>query len=82
MFRSYDHLQAEMYTSEINITDNGSVVFRILVNLVDNGDGFLATVDVVAVAELIIANCCTYLAGCKHPRLKRSLYTIFKLACE
>jgi hypothetical protein len=27
MFRSYDHLQVEMYTSEINTTDNVSVVF-------------------------------------------------------
>jgi hypothetical protein len=31
------------------------VVFRILVNLVDNGDKFLVTVHVIAVLELIIA---------------------------
>jgi hypothetical protein len=57
IFRSYNHLQAEIYTLEINSTDNGSVVFRILVNLVDNGDRFLVTVDVVAVAELTILCC-------------------------
>jgi hypothetical protein len=46
MFRSCDHLQVEIYTLEINsTTDNGSIVFRILVNLVDNG-------DVVIVAEI------------------------------
>jgi hypothetical protein len=28
MFQSYDHLQAEIYTLEINYIDNGSVVFR------------------------------------------------------
>jgi hypothetical protein len=33
MFTSYDHLQAEIYTPKINTTDNGSVIFRILVNL-------------------------------------------------
>jgi hypothetical protein len=27
MFWSYDHLQVEVYTMEINLTDNGSVVF-------------------------------------------------------
>jgi hypothetical protein len=43
MFRSYDHLQVEICTSEINNTDKGSVVFRILLNLVDNGDMFLVT---------------------------------------
>jgi hypothetical protein len=42
MFQSYDHLQAEINTSEIKTTDNRSVVFRILVNLVDDGDRFLA----------------------------------------
>jgi hypothetical protein len=42
----------EIYTSEINTTDNGSVVFRILVNLVDNDDRFIVTVNVVAVGEL------------------------------
>jgi hypothetical protein len=50
MFWSYDHLQVEIYTSEINTTHNGSVVLRILVNLVDNCDRFLVTVDVIAVA--------------------------------
>jgi hypothetical protein len=35
MFRSYDHLQAEINISENNPTENGSVVFSILVNLVD-----------------------------------------------
>jgi hypothetical protein len=39
MFLSYDHHQEEICTAEINSTDNGSVVFRILVNLVDNDDG-------------------------------------------
>jgi hypothetical protein len=48
----------EIYTSEINTTDNGSVVFRILDNLVDNGDRFLVTVDVAAVGELTTACCC------------------------
>jgi hypothetical protein len=57
MFRSYDHLQVDKYTRtlDINTTDNGSVVVRMLVNLVDNGDRFLVTVDTVAVVELIIA---------------------------
>jgi hypothetical protein len=49
MFRSYDHLQAEI--------NNGSVVYGILVNMLDNNsDRFLVIVDVVAVAALIIAN--------------------------
>jgi hypothetical protein len=52
MFRSYDHLQVELYILEINSADNGSVVFRILANLVNNGDMPLVTVDVVAVPEL------------------------------
>jgi hypothetical protein len=43
-----------IYTLEINTTDNGSIVFRMLVNLVDNGDSFLVTVVVVAVAQLAI----------------------------
>jgi hypothetical protein len=48
MFRLYDHLHADKYTLEINTTDNGSVGFRMLVNLVGNGDGFLVTVDAVS----------------------------------
>jgi hypothetical protein len=41
-------------------TDNGSIVFRILVNLVVNDDRFLVIVDMVAVAELTIVYCrCT-----------------------
>jgi hypothetical protein len=41
MFRSYDHLQVEIYLLENHSTDNGSVVFRILVNVMDNySDGF------------------------------------------
>jgi hypothetical protein len=61
MYRSYDHLQADIYTLEINTTDNGSVVFRMLVYLVDNGDGFLVTVDAVAVVELTTAcSGCTF----------------------
>jgi hypothetical protein len=55
MFRSYDHLLVEICTSEINAADNGSVVFRILVNLVDNGDRCLVTVAAVAVVEVSIA---------------------------
>jgi hypothetical protein len=47
MFRSCDHLQVEV-----------SVVFRILVNFVDNGDRFLVMVNVVAVGILTIACCC------------------------
>jgi hypothetical protein len=39
----------ELYTSEINTIDNGSVVFGILLNLADR---FLVTVNVVAVAVL------------------------------
>jgi hypothetical protein len=57
MFRSYDHLQVDIYTLQINSTDNGSVVFRILANLVNNGDRSLVTVDVVAFAELTIGRC-------------------------
>jgi hypothetical protein len=41
MFRSYDHLQLEIYTVEINSTDKGSVAFLLLflfVILVDYGD--------------------------------------------
>jgi hypothetical protein len=49
MCRSYDHLHAEIYTSKINTIDNGSVVSRIIVKLVDNGDRFLLMVNVVAV---------------------------------
>jgi hypothetical protein len=61
MFRSYDHLQVDIYTLEINTTDNGSVVFRMLVNFVDNGDGFLVTVDAVGVVELtIVCSGCTW----------------------
>jgi hypothetical protein len=48
---------------EINTTDNGFVVFRILVNLVDYGDRLLVTVDVVAVVRLSIACCCRTLCG-------------------
>jgi hypothetical protein len=55
MFRSYDHPQAEIYAFEINSIDNGSVVLRILANLVHNGDRSLVTIDVVVVAELTIA---------------------------
>jgi hypothetical protein len=63
MFRLYDHLQTEIYASDINTTDNGYSVFFILVNLIDDSDGFLVTVDMAAVAKLTIANCCwTYLA--------------------
>jgi hypothetical protein len=67
MFRSYDHLQADIYIyiymSKINTTDNGSVVFKILVNLVDNCDRFLVTVDVVAVAESTIVCCICIKSG-------------------
>jgi hypothetical protein len=52
MFRLYDHLQAHIYTLEINTIDNGSVAFMTLVNVVDNGDTFLVTVDAVAAVEL------------------------------
>jgi hypothetical protein len=45
MFRSYDHPQAEIYTSDINDTDNGSVVVRILVNLVANGRRILVKIS-------------------------------------
>jgi hypothetical protein len=58
MFWSYDHLQGEIYTSEINTADNGSVGFRILVNLLDNSDRFLVSVNVVALGELTIVCCC------------------------
>jgi hypothetical protein len=54
MFRSYDHLQEKIYTLEINSTENGSVVLRILANLVNNGDRSLVSVEVVAVAELTV----------------------------
>jgi hypothetical protein len=57
MFQSYDHLQTEIYTLEINST-NRSDAFRILVNLVDNGDRFLVTVDAAAVA--IVCCLCTW----------------------
>jgi hypothetical protein len=60
MFGSCGHLQAEIYTSEINATDNGSGLLRILVNFIDNNDRFLVMVDVVVVAELTNVNCCTY----------------------
>jgi hypothetical protein len=47
---------------KLNTTDNGSVVFFvffwILVNLIDDSDRLLAAVDVVAVAEATIVNCC------------------------
>jgi hypothetical protein len=43
-----------MYTFEINSTDNGSIVFRILANLLNNGDRSQMTVEVVAVAELTV----------------------------
>jgi hypothetical protein len=36
MFRSYDHPQAEIYLLEYYTTDNGSVVFRTLGNIMDN----------------------------------------------
>jgi hypothetical protein len=55
LFRSYDHHQADLYTLEINSTEKGSVVFRILANLENNGDKSLVTVCVVAVVELAIA---------------------------
>jgi hypothetical protein len=65
MFRSYNHLHAGIYALEIKSTDNGSIVFRILINLVDNGDRFLVTVDVVAAAEnypdLIYIYICIYI---------------------
>jgi hypothetical protein len=64
MFLSYDHLQAGIYTPEINSIDNGSFVFRILVNLVDNGNRFLVTVYVVAVGKVTIAYCCRELSTC------------------
>jgi hypothetical protein len=51
MFRSYDHLHAEIFTLEISLTDNGSVVFRILVNLVHNSNSFLVTVNVVTAGK-------------------------------
>jgi hypothetical protein len=35
MFRSYDHLHVKIYTVEINSTDNGSVVFDIMVDYRD-----------------------------------------------
>jgi hypothetical protein len=44
MFRSYDHLQAEMYLPENYSTDNGSVVSRILVNIMnDYSDRFIVS---------------------------------------
>jgi hypothetical protein len=36
MFQSYDHLQVEIYLLENYSTDKGSVVFRTLVNIIDN----------------------------------------------
>jgi hypothetical protein len=36
MFWSYDHLQAEIYLLENYSTDNRSIVFLILVNIIDN----------------------------------------------
>jgi hypothetical protein len=53
MFRSYDHLQFQ-----INSTDNRSVVFRTFVNLIHYGDRFLMAVTVVTVGELTIGCCC------------------------
>jgi hypothetical protein len=35
----------------------------ILLNLIDDSDRFLVMVDVVAVAELTVANCCAYWCG-------------------
>jgi hypothetical protein len=55
-FRSYDHPQVEMYISEINTTENQYVVFRILVNLIDNSDRFLFSVDLVSVIVRNISN--------------------------
>jgi hypothetical protein len=43
MFRSYDHLQVDMF------------FLGCLVNLVDTGDRFLVTVDAGAVVELTVA---------------------------
>jgi hypothetical protein len=62
MFLLYDYLQVEIYATEINTTDNGSVVFKILVHLVDNGGRFLLTVNVATVGELTIA--CCWLSSC------------------
>jgi hypothetical protein len=39
MFRSYDHLQVEIYTSEINMTDLNLGVC-ILLRVLDNFQGF------------------------------------------
>jgi hypothetical protein len=40
-------------------TDNESVVFKTLVNVMDNNsDRILMTVDLVAAGALIIVNCC------------------------
>jgi hypothetical protein len=49
MFRSYDHLQMEIYTDEINSTDNGSVVLlEYLLSWSSMVTGvFLVTVNVV-----------------------------------
>jgi hypothetical protein len=45
-------------------TDNGSIVFRILVTVMDNNSHrFLVIGDVVAIAALTIANCCTLFLG-------------------
>jgi hypothetical protein len=52
MFRYYDHLQVDIYTLEVNTTDNGSVVFKMLVITVHSGDRFLVTVETVAVVKL------------------------------
>jgi hypothetical protein len=58
MFRSYDHLQTEIHTSEIILLLTDPLFFTILVNVIDNNfDVFLVIVDVVAVAALTNANC-------------------------
>jgi hypothetical protein len=55
MFRSYDHLQVDIHTLEINTTGNGFVTFRMLVNLVNNDDRFLVSVEATAAVELTVA---------------------------
>jgi hypothetical protein len=43
MFRSYDHLQVDMFSRNYS-TDNGSVVFRILVIIMnDYSDWFIVS---------------------------------------
>jgi hypothetical protein len=49
-------MQTPQIKSEINTADNGSVVFLIFVNLIDDSGRFLVTVDVVAVTELIMGS--------------------------